>query len=452
MRTDPRRTSAPAANWWLIALLMLNVAWTTDLFVLGGGVGNLAAPGALLMAAGRLTGLYGALALVLQLVLIARMPWLERRLGMDRLTSWHRWAGFWVLWLLLGHVVFIVFGYAAQDHSPALSEVGTLLFDTQDVLKATVALVLLIVVAVTSVRQARRRIRYETWHFVHLYTYLAVVLGFLHQVSVGRDFIGSPVARIYWWGLYGVTLAALLVFRVLVPLRRGLRHRLRVLAVVRESPDVVSVHIGGRDLDALAARAGQFFLWRFLTRKGWWEAHPYSLSAMPDGKTLRITVKSLGDGSAALRRIRPGTRVLAEGPYGAFTSAKRTRSGVLLIGGGVGVTPIRALLEELDGRRDDIVVIYRVSHRRDAVLAEELRELARRSGARLHVVIGRSTATGEFGPIMGPQHLAALVPGIQNRDVFLCGPPGMTGAVSRALETLGVPPAQRHTERFAFAA
>ena len=445
-----KHTRVVGMSGWLFALLALNAIGATGLFIVGGGAGSLGVPGGLMIALGRLSGLYGALGLVSQLVLIARVPWLERRLGMDRLTRWHRCSGSWVWWLLVAHVVFITLGYAGQRRSPVLAEVGTLLWDTPDVLKAATAMVLLVVVAVTSARAARRRVQYETWHFVHLYAYLAVVLSFFHQITNGRDFIAAPPGRLYWWCLYATTLGAVLVFRVLVPLRRGLRHSLRVHSVVPESPGVVSVYIGGRHLDELPARAGQFFLWRFVTRDRWWQAHPYSLSAMPDGTTLRITVKALGDGSAALRGLRPGTRVLAEGPYGAFTCQARTESGVLLIGGGVGVTPIRALLEELTATRQDIVVIYRVRDQRDAVLLQEMQGLAHHCGAPLHVVTGASTATGRYGPIMGPQHLTALVPGIQHRDIYLCGPPGMTDTVLHALDALGVPAAHCHTERFAF--
>lgn len=440
-------------QWWFFALLALNVAWVTDLFILGGGVGNVSAPGSLPIALARLTGLYGALALVVQLLLISRMPWLERQLGLDRLTLWHRWTGFVVLWLLVAHVTFITLGYAAQDASPLMTELGYLLFDTQDVLKATVALALLVVVAVTSARAARRRLRYATWHFVHLYAYLAVVLGFLHQVTIGRDFVNSRVGTTYWWSLYGMALTAMLVWRFLVPARRALRHRLRVVDVVPENSNVVSVYMGGRHLDELPARAGQFFLWRFLARGYWHEAHPYSLSAMPAGRMLRITVKALGDGSAALRHIRLGTRVLAEGPYGAFTVKKCRRPGVLLIGGGVGVTPVRALFEELiQSGRGNVVVVYRVNDIEDAVLARELQQLAHASGSRLYVVIGPPNGTGPLGPIMGPRHLKNMVPDVRHRDVFLCGPPAMTKAITHTLRRVGVPAAQCHIERFAFAA
>ena len=79
--------------------------------------------------------------------------------------------------------------------------------------------------------------------------------------------------------------------------------------------------ITGRHLDELRAEAGQFFRWRFLTRDHWWQSHPYSLSAPPTDRLLRITVKALGDHSHDLADLRPGTRVFAEGPYGALTSA-----------------------------------------------------------------------------------------------------------------------------------
>jgi DMSO/TMAO reductase YedYZ heme-binding membrane subunit len=225
---------------WLCALVALNVMWVTDLFVLGHGFDGLDTGGGLLTALGRLTGLYGALTLVVQLVLVARLPWLETRLGMDRLTVWHRWSGFWVLWLVLAHLVFVTLGYAAQDSSSVLGELGTLVFDTEDVGLAAIATVLLVVVGLTSARRARRRLRYESWHAVHLVVYLAVLLGFLHQVSVGEDFTDSPVGTLYWWSLYGFALGAVLATRIGLPVLRNLRHRLRVVSVVRESADVVA--------------------------------------------------------------------------------------------------------------------------------------------------------------------------------------------------------------------
>ncbi|MFJ3232037.1 ferric reductase-like transmembrane domain-containing protein [Streptomyces sp. NPDC086787] len=396
-----------------------------------------------LMALGRLTGLYGALLMAFQLLLVARLPWFDRRIGMDRLTSWHRWTGFGLLWTLLGHAVFISLAYAQLSGRNPVSELFDLARTTEGVLRAVVAMLLILVVGAVSARWARRRLAYETWHFVHLYTYVAVVLAFTHQVAIGPTFTSSAFARTYWYALWGAALGAVLVGRVLLPLRRNLRHRLRVSAVVPESDSVVSVYVTGRDLDRLPAAAGQFFLWRFLTRDRWWQANPFSLSAAPDGRQLRLTVKTAGDGTAALRRLKPGTRVFAEGPYGAFTTLHRTRPDSVLIAGGVGITPIRALLEDLPGHT---VVLYRVAAERDAVLYAELAELAAAKGAELHVIAGPAAPD-----LLAPRELARLVPDIADRDTFVCGPPGMTAAVRRNLGDLGVPRQQIHFERFSLA-
>ncbi len=77
---------------------------------------------------------------------------------------------------------------------------------------------------------------------------------------------------------------------------------------MEEAPGVVSVEIGGVALDRFGARAGQFFSWRFLTRDRWWEAHPFSLSAAPDPRRLRITVKGVGDYTERLRALRARAR------------------------------------------------------------------------------------------------------------------------------------------------
>ena len=425
------------ARTGLYAVLAANVAVVLYFFFAAGFASNT------LIVIGRLTGLLGALLMAFQLLLVARLPWLDRRIGMDRLTSWHRWTGFSVLWALRAHAVFITFGYAESSSLDPVNQLIDLAETVEGVLRAVVALGIIIVIGAVSARFARRRLAYETWHFIHLYTYVAVVLAFTHQVAVGTSFTSSSAATAYWYGVWGVALASVFTGRLVLPLWRNWRHQFRVEAVVPESHNVVSIYITGRDLDRLPARAGQFFLWRFLTKDRWWQANPFSLSAAPDGNGLRLTAKAAGDGSASLRHLRPGTRVFAEGPYGAFTAMHRTRPESLLVAGGVGVTPIRALLEEIDGHA---VVVYRVAGERDAVLYDELRELALAKGAELHLVTGPPVPDR-----LAPRELAALVPDITERDVFLCGPPPMMNAVLATLRELGVPRPQIHFERFSLA-
>jgi predicted ferric reductase len=393
-------------------------------------------------------GLHAATLMMLQLILIARLPWLDRRLGMDRLTRWHRWVGYLLFWTVLTHATLIVLGYARLDQAPVFRTFLALAGVVASLLGMCAAAII-VTIAATSLRYARRRMSYETWHALHVGVYLAILLALIHQLLEGTTFASSPLATGHWWTMWTLVLGALLIGRVIMPLRRNARHRFTVAGVVPESDNVVSVYVTGRELDRLPARAGQFFIWRFPDHHGWWRANPFSLSAAPDGRALRLTAKAVGDTSAGLRRLPVGSRVFAEGPYGAFTALHQSMNATLLIAGGVGITPVRALLEESTG---STVVLYRVHSTADAVLLPELQELARRrDDTQVHVLTGR---TGSGNPPItpfDPEQLGALVPDIGQRDVFVCGPPAMTEAVLRSLRALKVPRAQVHAERFSLA-
>jgi ferredoxin-NADP reductase len=291
---------------------------------------------------------------------------------------------------------------------------------------------------------ARRHLSYELWYAVHITAYAGIALGWFHQIPTGNDLIHIVPAERYWRGLYVATLV-LIAWRVAVPLINGFRHRLRVAEVVAEAPGVVSLRIVGRRLDKLRAAPGQFFSWRFLTPGFWWAPLPFSLSAAPDGRSLRITAKTLGNHSARMNEIVPGTRVVAEGPFGVFTDAFRTRENVLLVAGGIGITPVRALLEEMEG---DVVVLYRVVAEHDLVFAAELDRLASKRAFTIHYVIGDHT-TPEGRELLSPAHLKELVPDVVEREVYLCGPIAFIEPLQSELRRAGVPRRHLHVERFA---
>jgi predicted ferric reductase len=398
--------------------------------------------------AGRVCGLLAGYGVVVLVALMARLPAVERGVGADRLARWHAMGGRYVVGLVVTHAVLITWGYAVTAHTGVVDQAATLLLSYPDVLAATVAGLLLVGVGIVSARAARRRLRYETWYYLHFYTYLAVALAFSHQFATGAEFVADRAARVMCSCLYLGVAAAIVWYRFVTPVRQALRHRLRVVEVVPEGPDVVSVVIGGRDLHELRAEAGQFFRWRFLARDLWWTSSPYSVSAAPRPDRLRITVKALGDHSRALAGLSPGTRVVAEGPYGALTSAARRQRKVLLIAGGIGITPLRALLELLPAAPGELTLLYRVRHHRDVVFGRELHELAALRGANLHVLAGRR-ADLRWDPL-SPSVLMANIPDIAERDVYLCGPPEMTDAVRTALRVAGVPRRRIHHESFEF--
>jgi predicted ferric reductase len=436
-----RRAMTPhvTARWVLSAFVAVNVVIIEALFFTSGEGKNS------ILTVAKFFGLHAALVLLLQLLLVARLPWLDRRIGMDRLTVWHRWVGFTLLWTILTHATLVVLGYATLGDT-SMAKTFLALAGVPASLLGMLAAAIIVIVGVFSTKYARRRLRYETWHGVHLLLYVALGLVFVHQLIETTTFASSTFAMAYWWVLWLGAFGALVVGRIVVPLVRNAHHQFRVAAVVPEAHDVVSVYVTGRDLGRLRAMAGQFFIWRFPGHNHWWLANPFSLSAAPNDRTLRLTAKAAGNASAGLRDVPVGSRVFLEGPYGAFTSLHRTRPGAVLIAGGVGITPVRALLEE--HATGHLVVLYRVRSEQDAVLLGEVQQLVAARGGRLHLLTGRTQAG--MRPFE-PAGLRSLVPDIVDRDVYVCGPPAMTDAVLDSLRALRVPSRQVHAEKFSMA-
>ncbi len=439
------RTREATASAIAAAILLANAAFIVVLWLRGGGVSGVHGMADLLTSLGRITGLLGAYLLLIQVLLLARLRRIERLVGYDRLTVWHRINGKICLYLVLAHVVLITIGYALLDRISIPSQVSSLFGTYPDMIQAGIGTALVVLVAVSSIVIVRRRLRYETWYLVHLTAYAGIFLGWLHQIPTGNEFITNSAAA-YWTALYLVTLALVILFRLAQPALHAFRYQLRVAEVNQESPTVVSLRITGRHLDRMGARAGQFFLWRFVTWRLVWQSHPFSLSAAPDGQSLRITVKSLGDFTSRISEIRPGTRVVGVGPFGLFTDAVRRRDRVVLIAGGVGITPIRSLLEEMSG---DLVLIYRVVHDTEIVFRAELEALAQERGIRLCYVTGDHRAPGGE-QLMSSDHLRELIPDIAQREVYVCGPPAMSSVVESQVRRAGVPPRYIHNESFAY--
>lgn len=444
-RTDAVVRAGAVTLLWL-ALTLLAGWWSA-----GGGVADLGGWETGLTSLGRLTGLFASLLLLVQVLLMARVPLLERAFGQDRLARLHRLVGFTSFTLLLAHVGLVTWGYAAGRLAATPATFWDLTVTYPGMLLAVAGTACLVMVVVTSVRAARRRLRYESWHLLHLYAYLGVGLALPHQLWTGQDFLASPAVTAVWWALWGTTAAAVLVFRVGLPLARSARHRLRVTSVVPEGDGVLSVYLTGRDLARLPVEAGQFLIWRFLTGAGWTRAHPWSLSAAPDGRSLRITVQDAGDGSAALRSLRPGTRALVEGPYGRLSARARTRPRVALVGAGVGVAPLRALAEGLDYAPGDAVLLYRFTGR--PLFDAEFAALAAERGLQVRYLPGHRRADGSwFGPgcdgLDDAGALRVLVPDVTDRDVYVCGPGGWADDVRRAAAAAGVPGTRVHVEDF----
>ncbi|MDH6578280.1 ferric reductase-like transmembrane domain-containing protein [Kitasatospora sp. MAP5-34] len=435
----PRRLPADAVSWAVLALIgvgalgLLAVWWqnTTEVTTAADW----------LTGAGRITGLLAGYAAPVLLLLMARIPLLEREVGADRLARWHAMGGRYLVGLVTAHVLTIIWGYALTDHQGVVSEGVRLVFHYPDMIKAALATLIMFGTGFVSARAARRKLSYEVWYYVHLATYLAIALGFSHQLSNGADLGGGP-ERAAWYALYLGTAVLLGWYRLAVPFLRDRRHQLRVAEVRREAPGVVSLFLTGQRLDELGAEAGQFFRLQFRTPALRWAENPYSLSAAPHPNFLRFTVKDLGGHSAAVARLAPGTKVRAEGPYGAFTARQRRERKVLLLGAGVGVTPLRALFETLPGQ---VTFVQRARRAEDVLFREELATIGADRRARVHELLGSRAQVGDLGVA-----LSRLVPDLARHEVYLCGPEALSEDAVRALRAAGVRRSRIHRESFDF--
>jgi predicted ferric reductase len=396
---------------------------------------------------GNLCALAAVHAICVQLLLMTRAGWIERVFGLDRLTRFHAVNGVWLFCLAVAHPVCVTLGNAQKGYRPFGEQLLKLIRTWPDIPQAAAGLLLLVLIVLLTWLRLRRRLRYDLWYGTHLAAYAAVLLAIGHQFENGMDLVTDRLFAAAWWGLYGCVAVHLIFYRWLAPFYLFFRHRFRVSRVVRETGDVVSIEITGRELERFPVRAGQFMFFRFLARRFWGEAHPFSLSCAPGRGLLRISCKNLGDYTARLPELKPGTPVVIDGPFGVFTAARAARPKILLAAGGIGITPLRSLAEEFAKAGKDVVLLYGNRSSKEIVFRSELEALAQSGRLKVVHVLSAEEEAVEKGYV-DQGRIARLVPDCAQRDVYVCGPPPMMRGVLRALRRLGVPRPQIHHEVF----
>jgi predicted ferric reductase len=436
----------------LVSLAVTSAAAAVALYLAYGGAGQFGSVGAAVTSVGIIAGLIGTDLILVMLLLAARIPLLDRVFGHDNVMATHRALGKPAIYLILGHVVALTIGYGVTAGLNPIAETASL-WSLPDMPLAFIGTALLIAVVVTSLVAVRRRFRYEFWYIVHLLSYAAVLTALPHQLSAGAMLAQGTPERVYWIALYVVTLGAIVTFRFVEPVVKSLQHRITVAGVEQVAPGVASIHLKGRALRTLGSSGGQFFIWRFWTAKTWWHSHPISLSAVPTDSSARITVRALGNGSTRLGRLTPGTRVSIEGPYGLFTDAARTSPKLAIVAAGIGVTPVRALLEDSRITPGETTILLRASTTSEQYLWDEVRDLAAERGARFYTSVGArppgSRATWLSATDVGRDvSLRSVFPDLDRSDLYVCGPQAWADRVVADARGSGLPAHQIHVERF----
>ncbi len=437
---EPPTTADPTR--WLVAVPVVLVGVVTLSWLTNLPSGS----GALVTAVGQLTGLLASVFALITVALMARVPLITDVVGSDRSIGWHRRVATVTVVCLALHIVFIVVGYAASNGLALDAEVRRLLSSYPDMLTATAGAALFGVISVSSIRAIRKRMRYESWLFVHWYAYLAVALAFGHELSAGASFVGASWPTLLWTWLHLFVAGLVLWYRVVLPGWRVANHRTFVVSLQPAGGGAMHLELDGNDLEDFDPQAGQHLRLRVLDGERWWQSHPFSFSAVPRPGRWRITVAGDGDYTTTIGDVAPGTRVAISGVYGHLRPSSRTRPAVALIAGGSGITPLRALLEAFP-KRVDARILYRARSADDVIMGAELDKFAAAHGSRVDYLLGPRNPDPALD-VLSPDSLAALVADLAQRDVYVCGHAGFVDAVRRSLHHLGVPEANIHSERF----
>ena len=437
------------------AIAWASVVAVAVFFLIDGGVKGVTDVPTALNAVSRVTALIGTDLLLIHMLLVARVPWIDKFYGHDKATLAHKKLGKPVLYFIVAHFLASLIQFSITNSQNVIATLMWFITSVPDMLTAVAALALMILVVVTSLNFARRKMSYEAWFLVHLMSYASVLLAVPHIFSTGSDIAGKPASTIFWVTLYLFVAGNIIWYRVTKPILRMLSHSMKIDQVVRESSDATSLYLRGKNIHKLGGAAGQFYFLRVLTPTRWFKAHPFSLSAAPNNHFMRFTIGNRGDDTSFLQNIKPGTRVAVEGPFGVFTEERRTKEKVVLIASGIGIPPIRALAESMAARPGDITIIYRVRNEEDASLLTEVREIARIRGFRLYVLPGPRAGLKSWMNNDGTNNpdlarLAIMAPWISESDVYICGPQIWTELVVSSVTRAGVPADRIHAEEFAW--
>lgn len=430
-----RENNGPKLFWkglFIANLTVLIVFWLAN-------SGPLLASGSasdVLIALGRISGLLLMYLMLVQLVLVSRVTALESPYGFDALNRLHQKLGFSLLALVILHPLLLTLGYAGGTTKPF----DQFLFfqeHWEGVLPATIGAFLMITAGVLSMKRIRAFLRYETWYFSHVFLYVAIALSLGHQTNTGD--MSSGGAFYYWYALTASGFGALIAYRFFRPAYTLWKHRFRIARVIKESESSYSVYITGRRMNEFRFEAGQFAHFIFF-QKGKWQHHPFSFSAPYNGTELRITVKRLGDFTEDIAALTPGTMVWIDGPLGRFTIGAARKEKYCLIAGGVGVTPVAALIRSLTEPHRAVVLVSN-RKRTDAPLLDELEA----TGSTV-----RPYFSEEDGVRIDAQEVFRTCPDVLDRDVFLCGPAPMMLSIANGLAQKGMPREQIHYELFSY--
>jgi predicted ferric reductase len=382
-----------------------------------------------------------------EFVLISRVGMFASAFGQDVLLKFHRQMGVVAVVLIALHVIFVFRnGYPVAWLNPLAD--GTVQWGTL----AAYCLALLIVL---SVCRKSLKLSYGLWQFTHSFLASAIILlGAVHVLQLG-SFVG-PTAIKELWAIYLLLLIALFVrFRFWKPIRAW-RKPWTITQNIEERGGSRTIVLKPAGHGGFTFEPGQFAWLNTGKTPFARDQHPISMSSCAYDDVdheVAFTIRNLGDWSGGkVPALTPGTRMWLDGPYGVFTPDREQGPGYVLIGGGVGITPLYSMCLTFVERGDvrPVVLFYAGAAYEQMTLREQIDSLQTRMNLTVVYVLSNPSPDwkGERGFVSSEVLRRHLPNGFKRMQYFVCGPPPMMDAMEKILPELGVAAELIHTERF----
>lgn len=398
-----------------------------------------ASPYNILSGISRLCGLIGFVFALFQFILSMRIKFLERNIGLDRMTGLHRIFGITALIILLSHPMPITLY--------SLIEFGKIPINLEKILGIT-TLSIIIITAVLALSYKKLKLKYEIWKNIHRLNYIVVPIAFIHSTLIGTTLYKSAGLKIYWYIL--ITLFGLALIYKIFTMINVRSNPYDITAVEEENSNIYTLKMKG---DFLNYIPGQFMFINLVRNGKTSESHPFTISSSPASAFLSITPKELGDFTSTIKKTKIGDKAFVDAPYGNFSYKRAKHKKLVFIAGGIGITPFISMLRYMRdlGTDKDTILFWGNRTKKDIIFNSELSEIAGKIPLKtIHVLSDTSNDPdweGDTGYI-DKDLLLKYLDDFNDKDFFVCGPPIMMNKVITLLKSEGVKTGNIHHEKF----
>lgn len=397
-------------------------------------------------------GFIGLAIMALQFVNSARLKFLNKPFGTDLVYHFHRQIGMAAFFMVFAHPILL---FILDNRYLKLLNLITAPWRARF---GVTAIVLLIFVVWMAEYREKLKVPYAFWKLWHgIIATVMVALALLHIFMAG-SYTDLPWKRAVWIGYSALFVLMMLYTRVIYPLRI-MRFPYTITSVSKERGDVWTIAMQPARGKQFSFSPGQF-AWLTVWKTPFSDTeHPFSIASSAEVKdSLEMSIKNLGPFTAKIQTLKPGEKVYVDGPYGSFSIDRYPEAkNIVLVPGGIGVTPIMSMLRSMADRDDQrpVKLFYANQTWESVTFQEEVERLQKKLNLQVIYVIERPHQgwKGESG-FLNTNILKKYIPEDwlnENTEVFLCGPTPMMNAVEKALQKAGFAENKVHSERYTFA-